>query len=97
MTAPDARILALHGRPLTLSDTCTPTGGLNARDQRVGHWQQSVKRHERLSARESVKTNVRTQVGITGGYVSGASAKKDKPKPSYCAKRTPAKKPGWAR
>lgn len=51
---------------------CGDVGGLHARNQKYGGWQMSIKRHERLSAGESVKTNVATDIGLSTGTGRGS-------------------------
>lgn len=58
--------------PATLA--CQPVGGLHARNQCAGFWQQGVKRHDILTGRRKLPVNVRSRVGVTGGYVVGANA-----------------------
>jgi hypothetical protein len=56
---------------------CTAVGGLHARDQRTGNWQQGVKRHDIVSTRRKIPVNVRSTVGVTGGAVFGATGDYD--------------------
>jgi hypothetical protein len=67
-------VLALYGGDAPMTKRVQAVGGMAARDQRVGSWQQGLKRHDRLSAHDSVKINVRSQVGVTGGAVAGADS-----------------------
>ena len=61
------RIMALYRSaqaPATVA--CQPVGGLHARDQRVGNWQQGVKRHDVLTGRKRTPVNVKGPVGLSG-------------------------------
>jgi hypothetical protein len=59
-------------RPIPLTLSCQPVGGMNARLQNVGHYQMGIKRHERLTSGASVKTNVKQSIGLATGFVKNS-------------------------
>lgn len=55
--------------PATLA--CQPVGGLHARNQCAGYWQQGVKRHDILTGRRKLPVNVKSRITLSSGYVAG--------------------------